>query len=61
MRSLRKLKNSKELITIKPADKNLRVVILDTTDYINQCIAHLATPSYNLVAVLGIPVLKHGA
>ena len=58
MRSLRKLKNSKELITIKPADKNLGVVILDTTDYINQCIAHLATPSYNLVAQFPIALKK---
>ena len=58
MRSLRKLKNSKELITIKPADKNLGVVILDTTDYINQCIAHLATPSYNLVAEFPIALKK---
>ena len=32
-----------DLITITPADKNLGIVILDTSDYINQCVTHLTT------------------
>ena len=37
---LNKLSKNKT-ITIKPADKNLGIVILDTTDYINMCLTHL--------------------
>ena len=56
MRSLRKLKNSKKLIT---ADKNLGAVNLHTTDYIKLCITHLATPSYHLVAEFPIALKKN--
>ena len=35
--TLKKLKTSKSEVTIKPADKNLGVVILNTNDYIQQC------------------------
>ncbi len=37
---LNKLSRNKT-ITIKPADKNLGIVIMDTTDYINMCLIHL--------------------
>ena len=36
------LKKSRTEITIKPADKNLGVVILDTDDYIKQCMTILS-------------------
>ena len=32
-------------ITIKPADKNLGIVILNTDDYINQCLKILSDPN----------------
>ena len=37
---LNKLSTNKT-ITIKPADKNLGIVIMDTNDYINMCLLHL--------------------
>ena len=40
-----KLKKSRTEITIKPADKNLGVVILDTDDYIKQCMTILSDES----------------
>ena len=39
---IKKLKESRSIITIKPADKNLGVVILNTEDYIKQCMAILS-------------------
>ena len=39
--ALDKLKKARQTITIKPADKNLGIVLLDTDDYITQCMAHL--------------------
>ena len=36
--SLVKLQHARREITIKPADKNLGVVLLDTNDYISQCL-----------------------
>ena len=48
-KSLFKLKRESTLITIKPADKNLGIVILDTEDYIDQCIHHLNSGTYQLV------------
>ena len=41
-KALRKLSKSKHKITVKPADKNLGVVIMDTDDYISQCTATLS-------------------
>ena len=41
-KALRKLAKSKHKITVKPADKNLGVVIMDTDDYISQCTATLS-------------------
>ena len=34
---MKKLQRSRQVITIKPADKNLGVVVLDTEDYLIQC------------------------
>ena len=34
---MKKLQRSRQVITIKPADKNLGVVVLDTEDYLTQC------------------------
>lgn len=36
-------------ITIKPADKNLGIVILNTDDYVEQCTTHLSSTAYKLV------------
>ena len=36
-RAIRKLQRTRHSITIKPADKNLGIVILDTDDYLMQC------------------------
>lgn len=47
--SLMKLK-AHNLITIKPADKNLGSVIMNTQDYIDQCLVHLNSKTYILVA-----------
>ena len=38
--SLNKLQQARQEITIKPADKNLGIVLLDTKDYISQCLKH---------------------
>ena len=43
--SLRILRNS-TLITIKPADKILGIVILDTNDYVLECIRRLSSTTY---------------
>ena len=48
--SLRILRNS-TLITIKPADKNLGIVILDTNDYVQECIRQLSSTTYRRVAM----------
>ena len=48
-KSLFKLKKQSAEITIKPADKNLGIVILDTHDYIYQCASHLNSNTYRLV------------
>ena len=39
--ALRKLRHSRQTVTIKPADKNLGIVLLNTEDYITQCLVHL--------------------
>ena len=41
-RALQKFKNLKQHITIKPEDKNLGIVLLDTDDYLKQCTEQLA-------------------
>ena len=40
-RALKKLKKSRSTVTIKPADKNLGIVLLNTEDYIDRCMEHL--------------------
>ena len=40
-RTVKKLKNVRHTITIKPADKNLGIVLLNTEDYIERCMEHL--------------------
>ena len=44
-----KILNKTNQITIKPADKNLGVVIMDTTDYLEQCLIHLSSETYQLL------------
>ena len=39
--SLHKLQRASQELTIKPADKNLGIVVMDTSDYIGQCLDHL--------------------
>ena len=47
--ALTNLKKARQYITIKPADKNLGIVLMDTDDYITQCMAHLTdTTTYTL-------------
>ena len=47
-KSLKLLRQTKHL-TIKPADKNLGLVILNTENYVDQIIVHLASDTYNMV------------
>ena len=42
LKALKHLKQSRSKLTIKPADKNLGVVVLDTDDYIKQCMVLLS-------------------
>ena len=39
--ALTKLQHARDTLTIKPADKNLGVVLMNTEDYIAQCLLHL--------------------
>ena len=39
--ALTKLRNASQTLTIKPADKNLGIVLMNTDDYITQCLSHL--------------------
>ena len=48
--SILKLKNAKNHLTIKPADKNLGIVLMNTKDYVQQCLQHLKTPTYSLTS-----------
>ena len=45
---LNNLRKSTEL-TIKPADKNLDIAILNTHDYLEQCLTHLSSATYQLI------------
>ena len=48
-KALKNLKRARQAITIKPADKNLGIVLMDTDDYITQCMTHLTdTNTYAL-------------
>ena len=47
--ALHKLRHTRHSLTIKPADKNLGIVLMNTDDYITQCMAHLSdTTTYRL-------------
>ena len=48
--SLKKLKHNKNE-TIKPADKNLGIVVLDTKDYINELMAQLTSTTYQSLTI----------
>ena len=47
LKSLLKLKEL-DTIIIKPTDKNLGIVIIDTTTYITDCLKHLSSSAYQL-------------
>ena len=48
--SLKKLQRARQTVTIKPADKNLGIVLMNTDDYISQCLIHLTdTETYRLI------------
>ncbi len=42
------LRKSTQLI-VKPADKNLGIVIMNTQDYLEQCLIHLSSTTYQLM------------
>ena len=48
IKALKHLRNARKKLTVKPADKNLGIVVLDTNDYIEQCITQLSSNSYQL-------------
>ena len=49
--TIEKFTHLREEVTIKPADKNLGIVLLNTDDYITQCTKHLAdTNTYRLAS-----------
>ena len=39
--TINNFKQMRDKVTIKPADKNLRIVLLNTDDYISQCTSHV--------------------
>ena len=43
-KAIKDLKRAK--ITIKPADKNLGIVVMNLEDYIDQCLLYLSTDTY---------------
>ena len=47
--AIKKLQRARQTVTIKPADKNLGIVLMNTDDYIQQCMIHLTnTDTYRL-------------
>ena len=47
--TIQKFNHLTDKVIIKPADKNLGIVLMDTDDYIGQCISHLSdTNTYRL-------------
>ena len=47
--TIKKFKMARSEVTIKPADKNLGIVLLDTDQYVSQCTKHLSdTGTYRL-------------
>ena len=49
LKAIRDLKHTR--VVIKPADKNLGIAVLNTEDYIDQCLAHLSTNTYTRTGV----------
>ena len=48
--SLKKFQQARQAVTIKPADKNLGIILVNTDDYISQCLIHLTdTEAYRLI------------
>lgn len=47
---IHKFKQIRNQVTIKPADKNLGIVLLNTDDYITQCANHLSDTNTYRVA-----------
>ena len=48
--AVKKFKQMRDMVIIKPEDKNLGIVLMDADDYIAQCMNHLAdTTTYRLV------------
>ena len=48
-KAIANLRRERQTVTIKPADKNLGIVIMNTDDYIQQCVAQLSdTTTYQL-------------
>ena len=45
-RSIKRFKSQQHQLIIKPADKNLGIVLLNADDYIHECLKHLSTASY---------------
>ncbi len=43
--ALTRFKKTRQNLTVKPADKNLGIVVMNTDDYITQCMAHLTDPN----------------
>lgn len=42
---IHKQQQTRHLVTIKPADKNSGIVLLDTNDYVTLCMTHLTDSS----------------
>ena len=56
---LNKLKQNRSTITVKPADKNLGIVLMDTEDYIQQCTKELSKgKTYRLVNTYPVEAVK---
>ena len=56
--SLKRFKQTRSEVTIKPADKNLGLVVMNTSDYIQVCTSHLANTSTYL-KVDNFPALQY--
>ena len=57
--SLKKLQKAAKELTIKPADNNLGIVLLDTDDYVVQCSKHLADRDTYIPAKLSTTRIKN--
>ena len=56
---LKKLKQNRNNITVKPADKNLGIVLMDTDDYVQQCTKELSKGrTYRLANTYPVEAVK---